>query len=52
MVFQMALEIENHFLSASEDKKRLVEMLKQVMYDLNMHKMCTLTGSYIHYTIF
>ena len=41
---QMALEIENCFLSASEDKTRLSEMLKQVMHDLNMHKMCTLTG--------
>ncbi|XP_033330459.1 nitrogen permease regulator-like 2 isoform X2 [Megalopta genalis] len=42
--FLMALEIENCFLSASDDKTRLAEMLQQVMQDLNMHKMCTLTG--------
>ena len=40
----MALEIENRFLSTSEDKTRLAEMLGQVMQDLNLHKMCTLTG--------
>lgn len=40
----MALEIENCFLSASDDKSRLAEMLTQVMQDLNLHKMCTLTG--------
>lgn len=41
--FLMALEIENCFLSASDDKTRLAEMLAQVMQDLNLHKMCTLT---------
>ncbi|XP_011693999.1 PREDICTED: nitrogen permease regulator 2-like protein [Wasmannia auropunctata] len=41
--FLMALEIENCFLSASDDKTRLAEMLAQVMRDLNLHKMCTLT---------
>lgn len=41
--FLMALEIENTFLSASEDKTRLAEMLRHVMQDLNLHKMCTLT---------
>ncbi|XP_046426654.1 GATOR complex protein NPRL2 isoform X1 [Neodiprion pinetum] len=41
--FLIAMEIENCFLSASEDKTRLSAMLKQVMHDLNMHKMCTLT---------
>ncbi|XP_023290819.1 GATOR complex protein NPRL2 isoform X2 [Orussus abietinus] len=40
--FLMALEIENGFLSASEDKSRLAEMLTQVMQDLNIRKMCTL----------
>lgn len=40
----MALEEENCFLSASEDKTRLAEMLQQVTHDLNLHKMCTLTG--------
>lgn len=40
----MALEEENCFLSASEDKTRLAEMLQQVMHDLNLHKMCTLTS--------
>lgn len=40
----MALEIENCFLSTSDDKSRLAEMLAQVMHDLNLHKMCTLTG--------
>ena len=44
----MALEVENCFLSASEDKSRLVEMLNQVINDLNMHKMCTLTGRYTY----
>jgi len=42
----MALEIENCFLSASDDKTRLAEMLAQVMQDLNLHKMCTLTGKF------
>lgn len=41
--FLMALEIENRFLSGSDDKTRLAEMLEQVMLDLNLHKMCTLT---------
>ena len=41
--FLMALEVENCFLSASDDKTRLAEMLRQVMQDLNLHKMCTLT---------
>ncbi|XP_029043128.1 GATOR complex protein NPRL2 isoform X2 [Osmia bicornis bicornis] len=41
--FLMALEVENCFLSASEVKTRLAEMLQQVMQDLNLHKMCTLT---------
>lgn len=41
--FLMALEVENCFLSASEDKTRLAEMLQQVIQDLNLHKMCTLT---------
>ncbi|KAH0949649.1 hypothetical protein HN011_007984 [Eciton burchellii] len=41
--FLMALEIENCFLSASDDKSRLAEMLAQVMQDLNLYKMCTLT---------
>ncbi|KYQ57322.1 Nitrogen permease regulator 2-like protein [Trachymyrmex zeteki] len=41
--FLMALEVENCFLSASDDKTRLAEMLAQVMQDLNLHKMCTLT---------
>ncbi|XP_012249642.1 GATOR complex protein NPRL2 isoform X1 [Bombus vosnesenskii] len=41
--FLMALEVENCFLSASEDKTRLAEMLQHVMQDLNLHKMCTLT---------
>lgn len=40
----MALEIENCFLSGSDDKTRLAEMLAQVMQNLNLHKMCTLTG--------
>lgn len=40
----MAMEIENCFLSASEDKTKLASMLKEVMQDLNLHKMCTLTG--------
>lgn len=44
LIFQMALEVENCFLSASEDKTRLAEMLQHVMQDLNLHKMCTLTG--------
>ena len=47
LTFQMALEVENCFLSASEDKTRLAEMLQQVMQDLNLHKMCTLTGKHI-----
>lgn len=42
----MALEIENCFLSASDDKTRLAEMLAQVMQDLNLYKMCTLTGKF------
>ncbi|CAB0036860.1 unnamed protein product [Trichogramma brassicae] len=42
--FLMALEVENCFLSASKNKTRLLEMLYQVMNDLNMHKMCTLTA--------
>nr|XP_050859168.1 GATOR complex protein NPRL2 isoform X2 [Vespula vulgaris] len=41
--FLMALEIENCFLSASDDKTRLAEMLGHVMQELNLHKMCTLT---------
>ncbi|XP_020282049.1 nitrogen permease regulator 2-like protein isoform X2 [Pseudomyrmex gracilis] len=41
--FLMALEIENCFLSASDDKTRLAEMLAQVMQDLNLNRMCTLT---------
>ncbi|XP_066587109.1 GATOR complex protein NPRL2 [Prorops nasuta] len=41
--FLMALEIENCFLSASENKARLAEMLGQVKDDLNLHKMCILT---------
>ncbi|XP_014479273.1 PREDICTED: nitrogen permease regulator 2-like protein isoform X2 [Dinoponera quadriceps] len=41
--FLMALEIENCFLSASDDKTRLAEVLAQVKQDLNLHKMCTLT---------
>ncbi|XP_070152194.1 GATOR complex protein NPRL2 isoform X2 [Polyergus mexicanus] len=41
--FLIALEIENCFLSTSDDKTRLAEMLAQVMQDLNLHKMCTLT---------
>ncbi|XP_043273971.1 GATOR complex protein NPRL2 [Venturia canescens] len=41
--FLMALEIENRFLSSSDDKTRLSQMLEQVMEDLNSHKMCTLT---------
>ncbi|XP_015115032.1 GATOR complex protein NPRL2 isoform X1 [Diachasma alloeum] len=42
--FLMALEVENCFLSSvSEDKCRLSEMLRQVMNDLNTHKMCILT---------
>ncbi|XP_070525777.1 GATOR complex protein NPRL2 isoform X2 [Cardiocondyla obscurior] len=41
--FLMALEIENCFLSGSDDKTRLAQMLAQVMQDLNLHKMCTLT---------
>ncbi|XP_029175760.1 GATOR complex protein NPRL2 [Nylanderia fulva] len=41
--FLMALEVENCFLSTSDDKTRLAEMLAQVMQDLNLHKMCTLT---------
>lgn len=40
----MALEIENCFLSSSDDKTRLAEMLGHVMQELNLHKMCTLTG--------
>lgn len=44
MMFQMALEVENCFLSATEDKSKLAGMLGQVMQDLNLHKMCTLTG--------
>jgi len=47
----MALEIENCFLSASDDKTRLAEMLAQVMQDLNLHKMCTLTGINFIYII-
>lgn len=43
---QMALEIENCFLSASDDKTRLAQMLGQVMQDLNLHRMCTLTGKF------
>lgn len=43
----MALEIENCFLSASDDKTRLAEMLTQVMQDLNLNRMCTLTGKLI-----
>lgn len=40
----MALEVENCFLSSvTEDKFRLAEMLRQVMNDLNTHKMCILT---------
>lgn len=45
----MALEIENCFLSASDDKTRLAEMLAQVMQDLNLNRMCTLTGKWIIY---
>ncbi|XP_015179616.1 PREDICTED: nitrogen permease regulator 2-like protein isoform X1 [Polistes dominula] len=41
--FLMALEIENCFLSTSDDKSRLAEMLRHVMQELNLHKMCTLT---------
>ncbi|XP_011876032.1 PREDICTED: nitrogen permease regulator 2-like protein isoform X2 [Vollenhovia emeryi] len=41
--FLMALELENCFLSASDDKSRLAEMLAQAMQDLNLHKMCILT---------
>lgn len=47
LIFQMALEVENCFLSASEDKTRLAEMLQHVMQDLNLHKMCTLTGKHV-----
>lgn len=47
----MALEIENCFLSASEDKTRLAEMLAQVMQDLNLHKMSTLTGQFLQYNL-
>ena len=43
----MALEIENKFLSKPDDKLRLSEMLRLVMHDLNMHKLCTLTGKSI-----
>jgi len=46
----MALEIENCFLSASDDKSRLAEMLAQVMQDLNLYKMCTLTGKFSCYS--
>lgn len=44
----MALEIENCFLSASDDKSRLAEMLAQVMQNLNMYKMCILTGKFLY----
>lgn len=51
--FQTAMEMESNFLSQQEkcsnNRDRLVFMLKQVLYDLNNHKICTLSGeqSYI-----
>lgn len=42
----MGLEMENKFLSScTDDKKRLSEMLKQIMDDLNSHKMSIVTGN-------
>ncbi|XP_044013900.1 GATOR complex protein NPRL2, partial [Aphidius gifuensis] len=42
--FLMGLEMENKFLSnCTDDKKRLSEMLKQIMNDLNSHKMSIVT---------
>lgn len=41
----MALEMENCFLSTSnDDKKRLTKMLRQVMDDLNCHRISIITG--------
>ncbi|XP_054289536.1 GATOR complex protein NPRL2 [Macrosteles quadrilineatus] len=42
-----AMEVESNFLSQQEQnssyRTRLVSMLKQVLHDLNNHKMCTLS---------
>lgn len=44
------MEVESSFLSIQQDHSsenaRLPKMLRQVMQDLNSHKMCTLTGVY------
>ncbi|XP_049831139.1 GATOR complex protein NPRL2-like [Schistocerca gregaria] len=45
--YLMAMEVENHFLSKYNQKAgdhgRLVRMLRQILHDLNTHRMCTLT---------
>lgn len=42
------MEVESNFLSQQEqnssNRARLVGMLKQVLHDLNNHKICTLSG--------
>lgn len=48
IIFQVAMEVESSFLSSQQDMNgdnaRLPKILRQVMQDLNTHKMCTLTG--------